>query len=158
MKRIEMKDMPVVLKRGNLKVEQESLASLENTGVGIVTYGVTVGDTIEFPDSEADLHVMSRQVRPNNDAKEMLVSVLKNGKPAWFSVANLRRWDNEMKAVHPVAADLRNCETDAERIKLCFGRKITATEEVTFKTAVFENGVRTDATQERTVAKLEWVA
>ena len=101
---------------------------------------------------------MSRQVRKGSDAREMLIAVYKNGNPAWFSVANLRRWDIDMKPVHQVSEDLRNCENDMVRIEACLGKKITAKDEVTFKEAVFENGVRVEGdSKSRTVSNLVWV-
>lgn len=148
---------PVIPVRNGLTCGSGSLKDLEATGMGLVSFGLNKGDVVEFPDNEESLSVQWRQVRKGSDAKEMLIGVYKNGKPAWFSVANLRRWDNQMKAVHPVAEDLRNCESDAVRVTTCFGRKITATEDVTYQEAVFENGTRVDGeTKSRTVAKLIW--
>ena len=47
---------------------------------------------------------------------------------------------------------------DMIRIEACLGKKITAKDEVTFKEAVFENGVRVEGdSKSRTVSNLIWV-
>lgn len=153
----DIKDFPMIPVRANLKIEEVTLDALKSTGMGLVSYGCKVGDVIEFPDNKESVRLMARQVRPNNDAREMLIAVYKNGNPAWFSVANLRRWDVEMKGVHQVAKDLRDCENDMIRIESCLGKKITAKDEVTFQQAVFKDGMRQEGeTESRTVANLIW--
>ena len=152
-----IEDFPVIPVRSGMTCEEVELTALQNTGVGLISYGCKVGDVIEFPDNKENVRIMARQVRPNNDAREMLIAVYKNGNPAWFSVANLRRWDVEMKGVHQVAKDLRDCENDMIRIESCLGKKITAKDEVTFQQAVFKDGMRQEGeTESRTVANLIW--
>lgn len=151
---INQADMPVVPVRSGLTIKEGGIDALKGKGVGLVTFGMNVGDTFEFPDSIEDVKTVSRQVRANSDAMEILILGLKNGKPAYLSVSNLRRYDHKMVPVHPVAEALRTCEDDAVRIEMCLGKKITAAEEVTFQEAIFENGTRTDGTRPRTVAKL----
>jgi hypothetical protein len=153
-----IKDFPVIPVRSGMTCEEVELTALQNTGVGLISYGCKVGDVIEFPDNKESVRIMSRQVRKGSDAREMLIAVYKNGNPSWFSVANLRRWDIDMKPVHQVSEDLRNCENDMIRIEACLGKKITAKDEVTFKEAVFENGVRVEGdSKSRTVSNLIWV-
>ena len=147
-------EMPVVPVRKGLTIEEGGIEALKGKGVGLVTYGLSVGDVFEFPDTLDDVKTISRQVRANSDAKEVLILGIKNGKPAYLSVSNLRRYDHKMVPVHPVAETLRSCEDDAVRIEMCLGKKITAKEEVTFQEAIFENGTRTVGTRPRTVAKL----
>lgn len=150
-------EVPVVAVRKGLEVKEGGMEALKGRGLGLVTYGLNVGDVFEFPDTVADVKTITRQVRENSTAVEVLVLGLKNGKAAWLSVANLRRYDHKMQPVHPVAEALRRAEDDSVRLEMCLGKKITATEEVTFDEAVFENGTRTDGTRPRTVAKLVFV-
>ena len=150
-------EMPVVPVRNGLTIKEGGIEALKGKGVGLVTYGLNVGDVFEFPDTVGDIKTVTRQVRPNSDAVEVLILGLKNGKPAYLSASNLRRYDHKMVPVHPVAEALRTCEDDAVRIEACLGKKITAKEEVTFQEAIFENGTRTDGTRPRTVAKLVFV-
>ena len=149
--------MPVVPVRNGLTIKEGGIEALKGKGVGLVTYGLNVGDVFEFPDTVDDIKTVTRQVRANSDAVEVLILGLKNGKPAYLSASNLRRYDHKMVPVHPVAEALRTCEDDAVRIEACLGKKITAKEEVTFQEAIFENGTRTDGTRPRTVAKLVFV-
>lgn len=150
-------DMPVIPVRNGLSVKEVDMAALKQTGIGLVSYGLDKGQTFEFPESPEDVKIIERQVRPNSDAKEMLILGLKNGKPAYLSIANLRRRDHKMVPVHPLAEALNNAENDEIRVEMCLGKTITAEEDVTFQEAIFENGTRTDGTRPRTVAKLHFV-
>lgn len=151
---ISREDMPVVVARNGLKVVEGGIEALKGKGQGLISYGLNVGDVFEFPDTLEDVKTITRQVRANSAAVEVLILGLKNGKPAYLSSGNLRRRDHKMVPVHPVAEALKDAEDDAVRIEMCLGKKITATEEVEFEEAIFENGVRTDGTRTRKVAKL----
>jgi hypothetical protein len=152
-----LSEFPAIPTRKDLSVEEVALTALQNTGVGLVSYSLKVGDTVEFPDNKESIRIMSRQVSKDSDSREMLLAVHKNGNPSWFSIANLRRWDAEMHPVHPVAEALRNDDNDEARVLKMLGKKITAKEEVTYNEAVFVNRQRTDKTKSRTVAKLIFV-
>ena len=153
----DIKEFPVIPTRKDLKVEEVTLATLKNSGIGLVSYSLKIGDTVEFPDNKESIRIMSRQVSTDSDSREMLIAVYKNGNPSWFSVANLRRWDAQMHPVHPVAEVLRDCDNDEMRILKVLGKSITAKEDVTYNEAVFKDRKRTDETKSRTVAKLIFV-
>lgn len=153
----DIKEFPVIPTRKNLKVEEVTLATLKNSGIGLVSYSLKIGDTVEFPDNKESIRIMSRQVSADNDSREMLIAVHKNGNPSWFSVANLRRWDAQMSPVHPVAEALRDCDNDEMRILKVLGKSITAKEDVTYNEAIFKDRKRTNETKSRTVAKLIFV-
>lgn len=150
-------EFPAIPTRKDLSVDEVPLTALQNTGVGLVSYSLKVGDIVEFPDNKESIRIMSRQVSKDSTSREMLLAVYKNGNPSWFSVANLRRWDAEMHPVHPVAEALRNDDNDEARVLKMLGKKITAKEDVTYNEAVFVNRQRTDKTKSRTVAKLIFV-
>lgn len=150
---VNQANVPVIPVRGSQKVEMVAVSDLAKTGQGLVTFGLNVGDTFEFPDSEEDAQIAARTIR-DGATPEMLVLGLKNGKEAWLSIGNLRRRDHKMVPVHPVAEALKDAENDQARLAMCYGKKITAQESVTFEEAIFENNVRTDGTRPRTVAKL----
>lgn len=152
-----LSEFPVIPTRKDLSVNEVPLTALQSTGVDRVSFVLKVGDIVEFPDNKESIRIMSRQVSKDSDAREMLIAVHKNGNPAWFSIANLRRWDAEMHPVHPVAEALRLADNDEVRVLQMVGKKITAKEEVTYNEAVFVNRQRTDKTKSRTVAKLIFV-
>lgn len=154
---ISKDDMPIVPVRKDTIVRETNIDALKGKGLGLITYGLNVGEIFEFPESKEDVKIIERQVRPNSSAYEMLILGLKNGRPAYFSVGNLRKRDHKFRPVHPVAEALDKCEDDYVRVEMCLGKKIRATEEVTFDEAIFDDGVRTDATKPRTVAKLVFV-
>ena len=147
-------EFPAIPTRKDLSVNEVPLTALQNTGVGLVSYSLKVGDIVEFPDNKESIRIMSRQVSKDSTSREMLLAVHKNGNPSWFSIANLRRWDAEMHPVHPVAEALRNDDNDEARVIKMLGKKITAKEDVTYNETVFVNRQRTDKTKSRTVAKL----
>lgn len=156
LKEIRKSAIPTVVANGNLPVKDVTIDALENTGVGLITYGLNPGDVFEFPTSEEDMQFKERTVREGARG-EMLILGLKNGKPAWFSVANLRRRNYKMEPVYPLAADLNRCENDAVRIRQCLGKKIIAEEMVTYQEYRFVDGVRTDELRDRTVASLRFM-
>lgn len=151
---INSADIPVVPVRTGLTCVEVTIDALTNVGTPMVTYGLNINDRFEFPATKADLKVIQRQVRPNSTAYEYLVLGLKNGKPAWLSLSNLRRRDHKNQPVHPLAEALHGAESDAVRLEMCLGKTITSTENIEYQEAVFENGMRTDGTKPRTVAKL----
>lgn len=157
MKKDAIQKKPVIPVRQGLKHGNTTLEALEERGIGLVTFGLEVGDTFEFPDSAEDCELVERQVRKDSDSMEVLVLGLKNGKPAYLSLGNLRRLDADMKPVHPVAAALNPMANDRARLEYCFGKQLTAKENAKFMAYVWDNGVRTDEKTERTVAKLEFV-
>lgn len=154
---ISKDDMPIVPVRKDTIVRETNIDALKGKGLGLITYGLNVNDTFEFPEKIEDVKIVERQVRPNSSAYEMLILGLKNGRPAYFSVGNLRKRDHKFRPVHPVAEALDKCEDDYVRVEMCLGKRISANETVTFDEAVFDDGVRTDATKPRTVAKLIFV-
>ncbi len=151
---ISKDEMPVIAVRKDQIVKESNMEALKGKGQGLVTYGISVNDTFEFPEKIEDVKIVERQVRPNSSAYEMLILGLKNGRPAYFSVGNLRKRDHKFRPVHPVAEALDKCEDDYVRVEMCLGKTITATEEVTFDAAVYDNGTRTNETVPRTTAKL----
>jgi hypothetical protein len=156
---VDLKDYPVVpVRNGMPEPRVVSLDALADKGMGLVTYGLETGDTFVFPATKEELVIVERPVRKNSTAMEYLVGGTKNGKKAWLSVANLRRWDASMKPVHPVAETLRNCENDTVRVEMCLGKTIIGEEKVTYQEAVFVDGVRTDETKARTITKLSFKA
>lgn len=153
-------DRPVITVRGNLVPTKVDFSALEGVGEPRNGYGMNVGDVVEFPDTEQDIELMAIPVRENGP-KQYVVLVKKNGKQAWFGLSNLRRMDYEMKPVHLVAATLTEQvraqalpSDDKTRLKLMLGKSITATEAVTYKEAIFEDGTRTNDTRDRTTANL----
>lgn len=150
--------LPTIPTRQGLGIKESTLDSMESKGTNGGAYPVNVGDVVEFPDTVDDVRIVEREVRAGVNGQpaptEALLLVRKNNKLSYLSISNLRRRDSKMQPVHPVAQELHACENDKERIIKCLGRTITATESVTYNEAIFDNGVRTDKTRERTVAKL----
>lgn len=153
MKKIAKEDLPIIPVRNGLVPKEIGPKELESKGLGIVSYGVNVDDVIEFPDTMADATFMSRPVRENGP-EEVLVSVNRNGKPGWFSIGGLRRMDYSGKYVGPVCEELGKCGNDRERVERMCGKKVTAKERTDIQVYKFENGMRTNDLETRTVSVL----
>lgn len=147
LKQISKDQMPVVATREGLKITMGGIDALKGKGEQRVTYGLADGDVFEFPETIEDVKTVSRQVRKNSDAFEVLILGLKNGEPGYLSVANLRRYDYKMKPVHPVAEALMNCEDDAARVTECLGKTIKAEGTIEYQRYAYKDGVRTDVLQ-----------
>lgn len=164
MKNFEGVALPVIPVDSKLGSAKE-IAVNDLSGVGAMrgSYGAGVGETIEFPDTEADVKL--RQIPLNNGKTQNVVLVAKNGKLAWFGLSNLRRRDNKMNPVHPLCKSIEEAikaqslaDDDLSRLKLCLGKSVTSEKAVTYNEAVFTlEGVRTDDTRERTTAELHFV-
>lgn len=156
---VKVEELPVIRVSGDRQAEEMSLEQLKERGANGNGYGLSVGETVEFPDSLEDAKLMSVPTSGNNS--QTLVLVLKNGKPAWFGLSNLRRQDAQRQPVHPVAeyiakeiAEKAMPVNDHTRLSLVVGKKITATEAVEYDEAVWVDGRSTDDTTPRTTAKL----
>ena len=154
---INKSEIPTLSARKGCEVRDVQLNDLKTDGVNLVSYGLKEGDQFEFPDTIEDVKLKLRQVSVQRDTWEVLILGLKNGKPAWLSAANLHRWDYQTNPVHPVARELRYCNSLSERIEQCLGRTIIAEEDVTYNEAIFEDGIRTKKFRPRTISKLSFL-
>lgn len=114
------------------KPENLSLETLKTTGETFVTYGIRQGDTIEFPDSAADVVAVEQPIRVNdeNSPKQRLLQVLKNGKYSWLSLGVLNRTDYNREPTCKFTAEMNELPNDFARIEALYGKKITCTQMV----------------------------
>lgn len=156
MKISEVKNLPKIAAPGGRVVAEVSPEFLKEKGVSVVTYGIAPNEVVEFPDTEADIQLFTRTVRPNSDAVETLLVVKRNGQDSYFSVAALRRMDYQGNFVGPVCKDLQKAENDYDRVVKTCGKKLTCKEMTKIKVRKFNNGVATDELTEREVPVLEY--
>lgn len=159
---ISANELPVINVRANVgAVQRIEFKDLAGRGMRGYAYGINVGDVVEMPDTEADCILNEIPIRKNGP-KQVVVAVLKNGKPAWLGVSGLARRDADNKPVHPVAEYLMAQKSSQDLVDdlqstlaLCLGKTITATEVIPYQTPVFdEGGQRTTDTKPQTTAKL----
>ena len=130
---------------------------LKDKGQLFISYGVRVGDVVEFPETLEPGYLVSRQVAPGRAATESLVLVMKNGRPDWFSIALLRRIDEAgLQSCGTVCDELQPKANDLERVKAALGRTLVATEKVTIQTLVFKDEKPTGATVDKEIVKIDW--
>lgn len=158
MKKFSNEELPVVALNKECSAKEATLADLETSGLGIITYGAKEGDVIEFPDTKEDIQLKARQVVKGSTNYEYLLAVKKNGKPAWFSIGNLRRRNYKMVPVHDVADYGCRFDNDADRVEAFCGKKIQAGKAIEYQVYHFDNRVRTDTLDTKSTADLTFVA
>lgn len=156
MKASEVKKIPVIPSTKERPVVEATFEQLAEQGQQRVSYGVAPGDVIEFPDSKEECKIMSRKV--SEKGTEFLLLVLKNGKPAWFSIGNLNRRNHDMSCVHEVSEALKNCQDNSDRVFQMCGKKVKGASELVKMTRYkFDNGQRLDEIETVDVTALEFV-
>lgn len=99
---------------------------LQTTGETFISYGVSKGDVIEFPDNENEVVAYEQPIRPNNPdgPKQRLLQVMKNGKYTWLSLGVLNRTDFNREPTCDFCKEMVDLPNDWARIEHLFGKKI----------------------------------
>jgi len=105
--------------------EALSVETLKSTGESFVSYGINVGDVVEFPDSKDDIVAVEQPVRAGSTAKQRLLQVVKNGKYTWLSLGVLNRTDVHREPTCAFCAEMNELPNDLARIEALYGKKIT---------------------------------
>ena len=139
---IDFKDLPNLPQADRRPVNRVSKDEIKNTGVAFNTFGIQVGDTIEFP-SYDDVIVVSQPIRPNSEILQYLVGVMRNGKPNYLALGSLTRSDVNRQPSCEFTAQMAAMNNNEERLQFLAGKKITAKESKTIKVQAFDrSGVR----------------
>lgn len=119
-----------------------AVEDLKNSGASsAATYGIKEGDTIEFLESYNDpkaitgRKITNKNMTPEqlaNAPVEVLVGVLRNGQPDWYSLADCRRQDIDMKPVDEFRASMLKFNNDLERLNALVGTTIKAGEKIEY--------------------------
>lgn len=164
MKKILENELPVLSgenAEGRAKVAV-TLDALKGFGNAIGGYSARINDVIEFPDSEAEAQIFTQPVRPNSEAKQRLVVVLRNGHPSYFSLGCLSRRDKDGNpAKNDFAREMNDFDSDASRLAHLFGKKIRCKAIEQIETYVFDNqtmSVDRSKTTTQNVPVFEYVA
>jgi hypothetical protein len=100
-----------------------------------VTYGIKVNDTIEFLDNYDDpslitgRRIVNKNMTPEevkNAPVEILVAVMRNASPSWYSISDCRRMDLNMKPVDDFREKMLSFSNDHERLQALAGTTIKA--------------------------------
>lgn len=110
--------------------------ALKTTGMPFVTYGISVDEKIEFPDTEDDIVVKEQPIAQNRPATQRLLLVDridKNGnrKTSWLSLGILNRTDFHREPTCDFCAKMNDFENDWDRIMANLGKTITCKRTVT---------------------------
>lgn len=174
-----------VVKIGMPKAQIVSIEELTEDGKdsSFKQYNLRVGDIIQISDDIKDIKLRQVYIRkPTEDdikrserlnssnpfegiPKATLMSVSRNGKMEWMTVASLRHYGylkNEYGEFVPcslddVAEKLKKCKNDFERIVACAGKTIMAEGFITAYVDKWVDGVKTDEKYERDIIRLKFV-
>lgn len=139
MKGFREEELPALVGQNGARVEMITSDDLKDAGIPFSGAGMAVGDTIEFPNTLDDAQVARVEVRKGSDRWDYRVAVLKNNKPAWVSIGYFNKLDKDNKPVHAVAGVLKHLHDHKERLAALCGKKITATDTVSFQIRKFDN-------------------
>lgn len=102
-----------------------SVDALHTTGETFISYGINVGDVIEFPDSPSDIEAREQPIRPGSTSMQRILLVERNGQPSWLSLGVLNRTDYNRQPTCAFCAEMVELPNDYARIEHLFGKKIT---------------------------------
>lgn len=128
-------NIPAIFGEHTRKANDLSVAQLKTTGQPFASYGIAVGETIEFPDTEDDVVAKEQPVRAGSNATQRLLLVNrinKDGvaKASWLSLGVLNRTDAHREPTCKFCEEMNNLDSDYARIVSLLGKKITVTETV----------------------------
>lgn len=127
--------IPAVFGEHTRKATEMTKDALKTTGQPFASYGINVGEVIDFPETEDDILVKEQPVRVGSTATQRLLLVNridKNGvaKPSWLSLGVLNRTDAHREPTCKFCEEMNNLDSDYARIIALLGKKITANETV----------------------------
>lgn len=122
--------VPVVFGEHTRPTKPLNADSLKTTGQPFANYGITVGETIEFPDTWDDVDAREQPIREGstNMQRILLVDRIdKNGnrKASWLSLGILNRTDYNREPTCAFCAEMNELESDHARIEKLLGKRIT---------------------------------
>ena len=143
MLKINFEDLPSLPQADRRPVTRVAKDQIKNTGVSFNTFGIQVGDVIEFPAYE-DMVVVAQPVREGSQIMQYLVGVIKNGKPNYLALGSLTRRDVNREYTCDFTKQMGELGDNEKRLMFLQGKKITAKETKDIKVQAFDNltGVR----------------
>ena len=137
-----------------------SVDALHTTGETFISYGINVGDVIEFPDGPEDIEAREQPVIAGGTAMQRILLVSRNGEPSWLSLGVLNRTDFNRKPTCDFCAEMVELPNDYARIEHLFGKKITCKSMVKKPFQKFDRQTRTrleGQSEERDTPIIEYV-
>lgn len=155
MLKIDFKDLPSLPQADRRPVVRVAKDQIKNTGVSFNTFGIQVGDVIEFPAYD-DIIVVAQPVRPNSEIMQYLAGVIKNGKPNYLALGALTRQDVNREYTCEFTKQMGELGDNEKRLMFLQGKKITAKETKDIKVQAFDNltGVRLEGQTRDTKAPI----
>lgn len=109
-----------------------SVDALKNSGTVTATYGAKQGDVIVFLEEYDENTVIGRPIQGAANS-EILVAVVRNGNPDWYSLADVRRADHEMSPIDAFRKEMRELPNDFVRLETLKGKTIYAGNAIAYK-------------------------
>ena len=140
--------IPVVFGEHTRPTNIMTKEDLKTTGQPFASYGISVGEKVNFPDTEDDIVVKEQPVRPGSQAKQRLLLVDridKNGnrKPSWLSLGILNRTDAHREPTCEFCKSMNDYDSDLSRIQALLGKTVTVNEMVNKDFQAFDRATGT---------------
>lgn len=160
--KINISELPAFPKIEGRAVTAVSRDQLKTLGTGASGNSILEGDVIEFDEDFENMKVVQQPIRPNATSMNYMVGVLKNGKPAWFSLGSLiRRYNGPdgLMPTCPFVKEMLDFGSHEDRLKHLAGKKIkgSATVKLPYYKWDREKNVRLDETEDRNTTIIEYV-
>lgn len=104
-----------------------NVETLKTTGESFISYGLSNGDVVEFPDNADEVVAVEQPIRQGFTATQRLLQVKKNGKYTWLSLGVLNRTDYNREPTCPFCGEMVELPNDWARIEHLFGKTIKVT-------------------------------
>ena len=135
------------------KITSDKLAEV---GVNGSAFAIHKDDVIKFPEGEP--LVVSQPISADANAnKAYYVGVERNGKNSWLGIGILTRRDVNGTPIGAFQEEMCQKASFKDIYDTLAGKSIKGGELKTHSFAVFENGVRTDKTRERSYPEISYV-
>lgn len=144
--------LPNATLREPSRVDESQLSAI---GVNAGAFGIHEGDKISFDDDE---FVVAQKINNNADSPTAYyISCTRNGKKSYVSASQLTRRgykDDKLVYLGKLQETLGSMPSLKERMDYISGKSFVGSKAETFQFAHFENGIRTERFDTRTVSYL----
>ena len=158
--KIDVTKAPSVFGGNTRTAVSVGLSDLKDAGVAFTSYGLKEGETVEFPESEAEYQCKKQPVRVGSNAVQYLLLVKrgmdpKNLKEDWFALGSIARADINGKGIDEEADKIIALGNHEDRVKFLFGKTLKAGSKATIQVQKFVDGVMGERgeTMDATVVK-----
>lgn len=160
--KINISELPAFPKIEGRAVTTVSRDQLKTLGTGASGSSIMEGDVIEFDEDFENMKIVQQPIRANSTSMNYMVGVIKNNKPAWFSLGTLiRRYNGSdgLTPTCPFVKEMLDYPSHEARLKALAGKKIKGVSTVKYPYYKWDRTTnqRLDETEDRNTTIIEYV-